>query len=106
MGIVNLDGRRHMIQLFTRDMASTEPCSSGIPDHRQGIKELTLYEQYTVDHPYTDRNRHDDLLFVPNSDAAGIHEVNCLNQTHSTSRRTCEAQSRVRQRRKPGRRRS
>jgi hypothetical protein len=45
MGIVNLDGRRHMILLFTRAISSTEPCSFGVPDYRQGIKGLTLYEQ-------------------------------------------------------------
>jgi hypothetical protein len=37
---------------------------------------LTINEERKVGHPYASRNRHDELLHIPNSDAGRNHELN------------------------------
>jgi hypothetical protein len=63
------------------------------------MKGLTVNEECKVGHPYTSRNRHDELLPIPNSDAGRNHELNFASgrrwyHPRCRRRRTCGVLSR------------
>ena len=95
-------------------MPDSEGVCTGFSTHRGVEREmvrLTLDEERNVDRPYTERNSHDDPVFVPNGDARGLNELLQAAAAFWKGERgrrghTHAARLTAKRRRKPGRRRS